>query len=229
METIRMLVVDDEKNIRFTLSKSLEDLGTQVRAAVNGEDALRMLHDEEYSLVFLDLKLPGMDGLEVLRRIREEHPRVRVVIISAHGSIDTAVDAMKLGAVDFIQKPFSPDEIRGIAAGILARENLDESSADDYPSLIEIAKRRIADRDFAAARVSAERAIALDPARAEAYNLVGVVLEIRGLVLEAQKFYRAASDIDPTYRPAWANLERVTGLSGSGRIELDHRENGHRR
>ena len=229
METIRMLVVDDEKNIRFTMSKSLEGLGAQIRTAVNGEEALGMLHDEEYSLVFLDLKLPGMDGLEVLRRIREGYPRIRVVIISAHGSIGSAVDAMKLGAVDFIQKPFSPDEIRGVAAGILAREDLDESSADDYPSLIELAKRRIADRDFTAARAAAERAIALDPARAEAYNLVGVVLEIKGEGLAAQKFYRASSDIDPTYRPAWANLERVTGLSGSGRIEVDHREKGHRR
>ena len=69
--------------------------------------------------MFLDLKMPGMDGMEVLRQINDNWPKIRVIIITAHGTIDTAVEAIKSGAVDFIQKPFSPGEIRELANLVL--------------------------------------------------------------------------------------------------------------
>jgi DNA-binding NtrC family response regulator len=103
-----ILVVDDEKNIRLTMSQSLEVLEIPVQTAVNGEEALQKLQEGTFALVFLDLKMPGMDGMEVLRRIKSNWPKIRVVIITAHGTIQSAVEAMKLGAVDFLQKPFSP-------------------------------------------------------------------------------------------------------------------------
>jgi DNA-binding response OmpR family regulator len=220
MTELPILVVDDEKNIRMTISQALEKLGLPIQTAVNGEEALRMMRGEFFGLVFLDLKLPGMDGLEVLNRIREHWPQVRVVIITAHGTIDNAVEAMKLGAVDFIQKPFSPSEIREIALRVMDREAIDDKKPTDYYTMIELAKRHITDRRFSAARDQVRSAIAADPGHPEAYNLLGALFEIKGDGLEAQKFYRAALDINPTYKPARANLERVTSWHKFGNIDL---------
>lgn len=224
MEKKPILVVDDEKNIRLTIFQSLEPLEIPVRTAVNGEEAMQRLYEEPYGLVFLDLKMPGMDGMEVLRRIKENWPTTRVIIITAHGTIETAVEAMKLGAVDFIQKPFSPGEIRELANLVLEREALDEKNAVDYGSLIELTKRHITDREFATARETARKAIVADPAHPEAYNLLGALLEIKGDWLEAQRFYRAALDIDPTFKPAKANLDRTTSWNKFGGIDLGPEE-----
>jgi len=114
-----ILIVDDEKNIRLTLARSLEPLRIPVRTAVNGEEALRELRTSVFCLVFLDLKMPGIDGMEVLRQIKAGWPETRVVIITAHGTVETAVEAMKLGVADFVQKPFSPEEIRTLATRVL--------------------------------------------------------------------------------------------------------------
>jgi DNA-binding response OmpR family regulator len=219
-----ILVVDDEKNIRMTVSQSLEVLGMPVQTAINGEDALQKLREGTFGLVFLDLKMPGIDGMDVLRRITENWPKIRVIIITAHGTIASAVEAMKLGAVDFIQKPFSSGEIRELATRVLDREAMNGENVEDYPALIELTKRHITDRDFSAARETARMAIAADPGQPEAYNLLGVLFEIKGDGLEAQKFYRAALDIDPTFKPAGANLERATSWYKFGHIDLgpDH-------
>ena len=220
MEMKPILVVDDEKNIRLTMSQSLEPLEIPVQTAVNGEEALRKLHETPFGLVFLDLKMPGIDGMEVLRQIKDDWPKIRVIIITAHGTIESAVEAMKLGAVDFIQKPFSPVEIRDLANQVQQREALNEENAVDYFSLIELTKRHISDRGFSTARETARKAMAADPAQPEAYNFLGALLEIKGDWLEAQKFYRAALDIDPTFKPAWANLERTTSWNKFGKIDL---------
>lgn len=220
MEKKPILVVDDEKNIRLTMSQSLEPLEIPVQTAVNGEEALQKLREHPFGLVFLDLKMPGMDGMDVLRRIRDDWPKIRVIIITAHGTVESAVEAMKLGAADFIQKPFSPAEIRELATLVLEREALDEQSAVDCRALIELAKRHITDRNFATARETARRAIAADPGQPEGYNLLGALLEIKGDGLDAQKFYRAALDIDPTFKPARANLDRATSWNQLGKIDM---------
>lgn len=215
-----ILIVDDEKNIRLTMAQSLASLEMTVQTAVNGEEALQKMDKEAFRLVFLDLKMPGMDGMEVLRRIKNLCPKTRVIIITAHGTIESAVEAMKLGAVDFIQKPFSPIEIRDLATQVLEREMLDEDSAVDYTLLIELAKRHISDLDFATAQETVKKAIAENPSQPEAYNLLGALLEINHTPLEAQKFYRAALDIDPTFKPAQANLHRATSWHKFGEIDI---------
>jgi DNA-binding response OmpR family regulator len=220
MQDAQILVVDDEKNIRLTMSQSLEPLEIPVQTAVNGEEALQKLRANQFRLMFLDLKMPGMDGMEVLRLVKDNWPKIRVIIITAHGTIESAVEAMKLGAVDFIQKPFSPGEIRGLATQVLERETLDERSAVDYGSLIELSKRCITDRSFAKARETARKAITADPGQPEAFNLLGALLEIKGDWMEAQKFYRAALDIDPTYKPAEVNLNRTVSFHKFGKIDL---------
>lgn len=220
MEKSAILVVDDEKNIRITIAYSLEQMKIPVETAADGQEALQKLRSGKFRLVFLDLRMPGMDGMELLRIIKEEWPDIRVVIITAHGSISSAVEAMKIGAVDFIQKPFSQGEICELASRLLESEPLDASNVADYCELIELARRYIADQNFRHARTLLSKAIARGPEHPQAYNLLGALLEISHESIEAQKFYRAALDIDPTYKPAWFNLERATSMNGHGDIDF---------
>lgn len=220
MKEKTVLIVDDEKNIRMTISQALESLELKADTAVNGEEALEKMKQVKFGLVLLDLKMPGMDGIEVLRQISQIQPQSRVIIITAHGTIETAVEAMKLGAVDFIQKPFAPKEIRALVSKVADREQLDAQKATDYVSLFELAKRSITDRNFDAAQEHIKKAIAIDTTRPEAFNLLGCLYEIRGNRLEAQKNYRAALSLDPSYESAQKNLSRSTRMKPEGSIAL---------
>jgi DNA-binding response OmpR family regulator len=217
-----ILIADDEKNIRLTLSLALEALGVEIETVENGEDALAKLKEKDFGLILLDLHMPGVDGMEVLRQVREIRPEIQIIIITAYGTVDRAVEALKLGAVDFIQKPFVPEEIREVVARVIDREKLDEQKVTDYGSSIELAKKSIADRHFDAAVEHIRHAISLGPGRPEAFNLLGAAMEIQGDRIEAQKNYRAALSLDPSYKPAISNLERSTEASWKrkGRIEL---------
>ncbi|MBI2480183.1 MAG: sigma-54-dependent Fis family transcriptional regulator [Planctomycetia bacterium] len=112
MKQRKILVVDDEKNIRLMLSQALASNTTIIETAINGEEALQKLEQSGYDLLLLDLRMPGMDGVQVLRQVHAEHPKLPVILLTAHGTVETAVEAMQSGAVNFLQKPFSPREIR---------------------------------------------------------------------------------------------------------------------
>ncbi len=105
----KILIVDDEKAIRFSLRGILNDEGYRVVEAESGEEGLRLAQEHQPDLVFLDIWLPGMDGMDVLDRLRQTFPDLAVIMISGHGNIETAVQAMQKGAFDFIEKPFSLD------------------------------------------------------------------------------------------------------------------------
>ena len=210
MNNANILIVDDEKNIRLTIAQSLDPLGYQVATADNGEDALLQLQAQEYDLILLDLKMPGMNGLEVLRRAIEIHPEIKVIIISAHGTIEHAVEAMKLGAVDFLQKPFTPKELRDLVFQVLEIESSSTNELSSYKKEINIAKKWQRKRQFEKAIVHIKQAIGLDPSLPDAFNMLGELQEIEGELLEALKNYRVALDLDPTYKPAQANLKRAT-------------------
>ncbi len=107
----RVLIVDDEANIVSSLLGILEDEGYQINTADDGLDALEQVQSDPPDLVLLDIWLPGMDGIEVLKTIKTYHPEIEVLIMSGHGTIDTAVKATKLGAFDFIEKPFTLDQL----------------------------------------------------------------------------------------------------------------------
>jgi len=108
----KILVVDDEQNIRRMLNRVLSSEGFIVKEAINGLEALKRLEEEDYSLVLLDLKMPGLNGIETLKKIRELDINLPIIMISAYGSISEAVEAMKLGALDYLTKPFDIEELK---------------------------------------------------------------------------------------------------------------------
>lgn len=119
-----VLVVDDEVNIRKTLEGVLSDEGYRVMLAESGEEALDKISRSLVDAVLLDVWLPGMDGLEVLKRIREMYPLLSIIMISGHGTIDMAVKAVKSGAFDFIEKPISLDKLLITLSRAIERETL---------------------------------------------------------------------------------------------------------
>ena len=206
----KALVVDDDQSIRKMTALALEPLCHRVWAAESGEEALQVLEREEVTLVLLELMLPGIDGIETLEKLKESHPRTQVVMITAFATVDRAVEAMRLGAEDFVQKPFSPEEIREVVSRAFSRRHLATEVADlGYESRLEHARRSIGRRKLDEALQTLRGAVGLDPARPEAFNLIGECLEAGGDVLEAQKNYRAALALDPTYRVAQQNLHRT--------------------
>lgn len=205
-----VLIVDDEIYIRMTLSFALEKLNFSVDTAASGTEALKKLAERSYAVMLLDLRIPGMDGMEVLKRVPEIRPEVKVVIITAYGSVEAAVEAMKLGAVDFLQKPFDPEEVRKLVSSLLDQSSQETSRDREYEGYLELASKRIGKGEFDAARVYAHKAISINSNRPEAYNLLGGLYEARSNRLEAEKNYRVALALTPSYQPAQKNLDRVT-------------------
>jgi DNA-binding NtrC family response regulator len=107
----RILVIDDEAIVRTSCSRTLVPEGYEVKLAQNGVEGLRLLGEERFDLVLTDLKMPDMDGIEVLRKIKEDWNLTEVIIITGYQTVDTAVKAIKLGAFDYIEKPFTPDKL----------------------------------------------------------------------------------------------------------------------
>jgi len=106
-----ILIVDDEPSILQTLSGLLHDEGFEVTTAANGYQALKIIENDSPDLVLLDIWMPGLDGIETLKEIKKENPYIQVIIITGHGTIETAVKATKLGAYDLIEKPLSIDKV----------------------------------------------------------------------------------------------------------------------
>jgi DNA-binding NtrC family response regulator len=115
----RFLIVDDEEHIREILAATLEPLALSVHTAGSAEEALEVVREENVDVVVCDVQMPGMNGLEFLRQVKGEQPAVRFLMITAHGTMDTAVQALRFGASDFLTKPFENQEIRNIARRLL--------------------------------------------------------------------------------------------------------------
>src|SRR5579871_932229 len=120
-----ILIVDDEADIRMLIADVLRDEGYTTREAADSTQALAVIHSRQPSLVILDIWLQGseLDGIEILRLLRAEMPSVPVIMISGHGTIEGAVEAIKLGAYDFIEKPFKSDRLLLVVARAIERCN----------------------------------------------------------------------------------------------------------
>ena len=124
----RILVVDDEQNIRTVLRALLASTGAEVATAASGEEAVDHLREGVYHAVLTDLRMPGMDGMALLRHVNRNHPGLPVVLLTAHGTVDTAVEALKRGAFDYLTKPFDHTEIRNVMRKALRTEEAKERS-----------------------------------------------------------------------------------------------------
>lgn len=101
----KVLLVDDEADFLSTLAERLESRGLKVNTAASGEDAITKVDGQSYDVIVLDLAMPGIDGLETLKRIKAKQPEAEIIMLSGQGSIKTSIEAMKRGAEDFLQKP----------------------------------------------------------------------------------------------------------------------------
>jgi DNA-binding NtrC family response regulator len=127
---LKILIIDDEPLMRLSMLDALEGIGCEVMAAATGTEGLSILGTRQFDIVITDLRLPGADGLTILKACKELTPTTEVILITAHGSVDTAVGAIKLGAYDYITKPFQMDELLLIVERVgkilgLRRENLE--------------------------------------------------------------------------------------------------------
>ncbi len=166
---IRILVVDDELIVRESLIGWLMKSGYEVAGADGGICALEMLTDREYDLVFLDIKMPDMDGLRVLHEIKENYPHSMVVMITAYGSVHSAVEAMKRGANDYLMKPFEPEDLVLLVEKLLQQKKIIDEN--------------IILREHVAARVRCEDMIGASSCMRQLFALVEEVAKVDSPVL----------------------------------------------
>jgi DNA-binding NtrC family response regulator len=119
----KILVIDDEDIVRISCRRTLIPEGYELSMATNGEEGLRMFEKDSFDLVLTDLKMPNMDGIEVLANIKKNWPSTDVVIVTGYQTVETAVKAIKLGAFDYIEKPFTPDALIATVSNVFRSRN----------------------------------------------------------------------------------------------------------
>ena len=124
MSVEKIMVVDDDSLGREYLYETLMRGGYEVASVNNGQQAITRISKEAYDVIFLDMKMPGMCGMEVLEKVKSISPETVVILMTAHGTIETAVEAMKKGAYDYIIKPFSPEQIELLISRVNERQKL---------------------------------------------------------------------------------------------------------
>lgn len=218
-EPRRILIVDDEKNVRLTLSRALADTAP-VDVAASGAEALDRLGAADYGLVLLDLSMPEMDGMAVLDEVRRRRPDVPVVMMSAHGTVEVVVRAMRAGASSFLQKPFSADKVRSVASEALGARPTGTTTAETtgYDEQMDRARRAVSDGLLGAAAEHARGALVLTPTRPEAFTVLGVIHQLRGDIAAASRHFSAAAALRPGYGPAVRNLENLAAAGGRRQV-----------
>jgi DNA-binding NtrC family response regulator len=118
----RILVVDDDEVVRWSYHRSLQSVSRNVEAASDGEEALQTMEQNPCDVVLLDLRMPGQDGLSVLRTIKQKWPESEVVIITGYPTVDSAKEALRLGAYDYVAKPVGPQDVISVTDGAMAHK-----------------------------------------------------------------------------------------------------------
>lgn len=168
----KVLVVDDTKNIRMILTKCLELEGYEVLTASDGKQALEMFMTHTFDLAFLDIKLPEIRGTEVLKRIRGLGIKTPVIIITAYATVKNAVDCTNLGAVAYIQKPFSADKIRTVLKEIEENSFYSEREKANVEELFNIAKLALEKSDYEKALELAKMALSSELNNPDLYLII---------------------------------------------------------
>jgi DNA-binding NtrC family response regulator len=231
-EPARILIVDDEASCRLGFRVALEVAGYEVAEAADGEQALDHLRTEPADLALLDLHMPLLDGMEMLQCLRNEGIDVPVVVITAHGSVPRASQAMKLGAVDVLPKPVTPAALRQIAFEALMRRvhlvheqhpfrpNSLAAAAHRFSETLIVARKAWQQGQFRLAEELVDRALELDPESAEAHTLRGNVEESLGSHHSAYQSYRRALSHDRHHGPALDGMRRYCERFG---LDLNNR------
>ena len=212
----RILIVDDETNVRLNYRITLETEGYEIFEAGSAARALQELVERSFAVAILDLRMPEMDGLELLAKMREVGITVPAIIVTAYSDVPNAVKAMNLGAIDFLQKPLRPEDLRSIVAEILKRHAPQRDPAETFNSHIVAAKRCLNLRSFALARIHLVKALELNTKSVEAFNLAGVLAEMLDDHDKAKKYYGQAIRLDKNYEPAQQNMRRLFELQHFG-------------
>lgn len=186
----RVLVIDDTKNIRNLLSTCLEIRGYNVITADNGVEALRIIKNKDINinLIFLDIRMPGISGTELLKTIKEERESCPVIIMTAFATVKNAIECTKLGALVYLQKPFSTDRINSVLAEIEEKMegNIENNEEDNLLNEVKLLLNN--NEDAMKAHKLLKKAIGFDPYNKEVYLLISKVNEILGKTEEAERF-----------------------------------------
>jgi len=169
MQSAKILIVDDELIMRESLAGWLERDGHEVEKAASGEEALKILKESRFDILLVDIKMEGMSGLDVLKQVKESDPDVEIVMITAYGSIATAIEAMKNGAYEYLLKPFEPDEL-----GILI-EKIIEHQAKIRENIF--LRQQYQDRTRFESMIGQSRAMQ------EVFNLIGDIAPVGSTIL----------------------------------------------
>jgi len=118
----RILIVDDDETVRQSYLRSLESISNNIESASDGEEALQTMEHKPFDVVLLDMRMPGQDGLSVLRTIKQKWPESEVVIITGYPTVDNAKEAVRLGAYDYVAKPVGPQDVINVTDGAITRK-----------------------------------------------------------------------------------------------------------
>jgi DNA-binding response OmpR family regulator len=225
-----ILIVDDEANIRLMLGTALRSVGYHVTEATNGREAIEAVERDLPDVMILDLSMPVLDGMGVLRELatRPNDHRPRVVVLTAYGSISAAVKATRLGAMDFLEKPISPEEVRESVAAVLS-EPLPASPGvfvqeapltGGYPAVLDQIRQALRSRRFKEAEALLTRAADFGSNDAVYFNLLGACCEMQLQWRLARKYYGKAIATDKQYEPAQQNMRRYYELNEYGQSRI---------
>jgi two-component system, OmpR family, response regulator len=184
----KALIVDDTKNIRILLTTCLELNGYDVTTANNGQQALEEFNKDKFDLAFLDIKMPELSGTEVLRKIRESGINTPVIIMTAFATVKNAVECTKLGAVTYLQKPFTADKVKMVLKEIYEGKVEDVDINDCIKRSKEMLNSGMIDESYELLK----KGLSIEPANSEIYFLIGKVYEKREDAEQARKFYAAS-------------------------------------
>jgi two-component system, OmpR family, response regulator len=185
----RILVIDDTKNIRMLLTKCLEHEGYQVETASDGQEAMDMFRESEYDLAFLDIKMSRLSGTEVLKSIREMGIKTPVIIITAYATVKNAVECTKLGAVTYIQKPFTAEKIKAVLRE-LTDQTEDNSLLGQTESILKQSRELIRTGAFTDALGMLKATLAKEIDNPEVYYLISMAYQGIGNKENADRFYK---------------------------------------
>ena len=208
---IRILVAADQRNVRGNLKMILEASGYRVDATGDCEEAVARCHRRYYDIIFIDIHMPKIEGLDLVRCIRELNGKTTVVTLSQYGAITKVVEAMKLGAVDFIEKPLDPRKVQLLCNEILRRHAL--MNNDTVSELLQSAELALEQKSFVEARIYLKMAMLRDKDRAEPCFWLSELYESQGDVREALHYFCRALDAGPSFQPTRKSLSRLKQLA----------------